>query len=604
MRTTREPIGVLCSRAGLWACSTTDAELIFIGAIIDLRRDPTAIRRRLGLHEDAADILSGSIHRLFLPVSPLTTPPKSALPDRFNVAVPFIDRHLRRRARRPRSAIRTAAGDGHLRRAGRPREPLRATRCSALGLERGDRLLMVVKDCPAFFYLFWGAIKAGIVPVPLNTLLRAADYAYMIEDSRLRGSSSTRTEFAGEVEPALAAARPEPQCAHRSMGVPRAAMAKASPSSRRGSPPPRPTTASGSIRRARPAGPRARSMPARHGGDQRALRRAACSASPRTTSASRPPSCSSPTAWATRMTFPLWVGGTAVLARRARPTPDSDLREHRALPAHALLRRADALRGPARRRSRRPRPTSPALRVCVSAGEALPADIFRRWKEQTGTIILDGIGSTEALHIFISQPARRRPRRAPAASPCPATRRGSSTRAASRCARARAAGCGSRARSTADVLLEQAGEDRRDHASTAGSTPATPTARRRGLLPLLRPQRRHAEGRRHLVLADRDRGALIGHPAVLEVAVVGDADADRADQARGLRGAASRRGGSDGAADELMAPLQEPPRALQVSRAGSSSSPSCPRPRPARSSASGCGPDADHRCSERSFRLV
>ena len=38
----------------------------------------------------------------------------------------------------------------------------------------------------------------------------------------------------------------------------------------------------------------------------------------------------------------------------------------------------------------------------VSAGEALPADIFRRWKEHTGTVILDGIGSTEALHIFIS----------------------------------------------------------------------------------------------------------------------------------------------------------------------------------------------------------
>ena len=35
---------------------------------------------------------------------------------------------------------------------------------------------MVVKDCPEFFYLFWGAIKAGIVPVPLNTLLRADDY--------------------------------------------------------------------------------------------------------------------------------------------------------------------------------------------------------------------------------------------------------------------------------------------------------------------------------------------------------------------------------------------------------------------------------------------
>ena len=38
---------------------------------------------------------------------------------------------------------------------------------------------MVVKDCPEFFYLFWGAIKAGIVPVPLNTLLRADDYSFI-----------------------------------------------------------------------------------------------------------------------------------------------------------------------------------------------------------------------------------------------------------------------------------------------------------------------------------------------------------------------------------------------------------------------------------------
>jgi acyl-CoA synthetase (AMP-forming)/AMP-acid ligase II len=42
-----------------------------------------------------------------------------------------------------------------------------------------------------------------------------------------------------------------------------------------------------------------------------------------------------------------------------------------------------------------------SLRACVSAGEALPAEIFRRWKETTGLTILDGIGSTEALHIFI-----------------------------------------------------------------------------------------------------------------------------------------------------------------------------------------------------------
>src|ERR1043166_779404 len=65
-------------------------------------------------------------------------------------------------------------------------------------------MVMVVADCPEFFYLFWGAIKAGIIPVPLNAILRAADYRIMLEDS---GCSAVvfSPEFAGEVEPALAA---------------------------------------------------------------------------------------------------------------------------------------------------------------------------------------------------------------------------------------------------------------------------------------------------------------------------------------------------------------------------------------------------------------
>jgi benzoate-CoA ligase family protein len=46
-----------------------------------------------------------------------------------------------------------------------------------------------------------------------------------------------------------------------------------------------------------------------------------------------------------------------------------------------------------------------SVRVCTSAGEALPPEIYNRWKERTGLEILDGIGSTEALHIFISNTA-------------------------------------------------------------------------------------------------------------------------------------------------------------------------------------------------------
>lgn len=43
-----------------------------------------------------------------------------------------------------------------------------------------------------------------------------------------------------------------------------------------------------------------------------------------------------------------------------------------------------------------------SVRLCVSAGEALPPEILKQWKALTGLDILDGIGSTEALHIFIS----------------------------------------------------------------------------------------------------------------------------------------------------------------------------------------------------------
>ncbi len=51
-----------------------------------------------------------------------------------------------------------------------------------------------------------------------------------------------------------------------------------------------------------------------------------------------------------------------------------------------------------------------SIRVCVSAGEALPAAVFNRWKEKFGLEILDGIGSTEILHIFLSnRPGKVKP---------------------------------------------------------------------------------------------------------------------------------------------------------------------------------------------------
>jgi benzoate-CoA ligase family protein len=99
------------------------------------------------------------------------------------------------------------------------------------------------------------------------------------------------------------------------------------------------------------------------------------------------------------MTFPLWVGGAAVLDDR-RPTPDTtfeNIEKFRPTLYYGVptlyVGQLAALETTTRDLS--------SVRACVSAGEALPADVFRRWKEKTGTVILDGIGSTEALHIFV-----------------------------------------------------------------------------------------------------------------------------------------------------------------------------------------------------------
>ena len=54
----------------------------------------------------------------------------------------------------------------------------------ALGLEQESRVALLLLDTVDFPIAFWGAIRAGMVPIPLNTLLAPEQYAYMLEDSR------------------------------------------------------------------------------------------------------------------------------------------------------------------------------------------------------------------------------------------------------------------------------------------------------------------------------------------------------------------------------------------------------------------------------------
>ena len=100
------------------------------------------------------------------------------------------------------------------------------------------------------------------------------------------------------------------------------------------------------------------------------------------------------------LTFPMSVGATAVLLP-ARPTPAEVfgiLKKHQPTIFYGVpTLYAAMLADPAR-----PQKSELRLRVCTSAGEALPAEIGRKWTAQYGCDILDGIGSTEMLHIFLS----------------------------------------------------------------------------------------------------------------------------------------------------------------------------------------------------------
>src|SRR5271166_1492766 len=99
----------------------------------------------------------------------------------FNVAVPFIDRHLDE-GRGQRIALRHQGGEVSYAQlaenVGRAGNAL-----LSLGIAPGERLIMAALDEPIFFYVFWGAIKAGIIPIAASTFLKTAEYRFLANDA-------------------------------------------------------------------------------------------------------------------------------------------------------------------------------------------------------------------------------------------------------------------------------------------------------------------------------------------------------------------------------------------------------------------------------------
>jgi benzoate-CoA ligase len=282
----------------------------------------------------------------------------------------------------------------------------RVNRCANalvdLGLQPEQRVLLCLQDTFDFPTAFLGSIKAGIVPVAVNTLLKAADYEYMLRDSRAcalivsapllpiftplldqmprlkhvivsHGESSGFHSFAKLLANAQdtfepAASSGDDACfwlySSGSTGAPKGTI-----------------HAHASL-----------------------IQTAELYARPILGIREDDVVFSAPKLFfayglGNALTFPLAVGATAVLMAE-RPTPDAvfaRLQRHRptifcGVPTLYASMLSAGL--PARNEM--------GLRVCVSAGEALPREIGERWTRHFGVEILDGIGSTEMLHIFLS----------------------------------------------------------------------------------------------------------------------------------------------------------------------------------------------------------
>jgi 4-hydroxybenzoate-CoA ligase len=279
-----------------------------------------------------------------------------------------------------------------------------------LGLPQEARIILLCHDTIDYPVAFWGAIRAGIVPIPLNTLLTAEQYAYLFADSR-----AAATVVAAQLAPTLLSIRA------RLPDLRKIIVAEASNAERAAlrdvlffddvlaQTEPRPFTpstmsdevafwmyTSGST------------------GDPKAVKHVHTSlmASARLMGqgvigihendvAFSAAKLSFSYGLGNAMAFPMSVGASTILLPE-RPTPQAvlaTLRRHRptifyAVPSlyAALLAQPDI--GPGAGSDR--------LRLCISAGEPLPAHLGERWRETVGIDVLDGIGSTEMLQTFLS----------------------------------------------------------------------------------------------------------------------------------------------------------------------------------------------------------
>jgi len=349
---------------------------------------------------------------------------------RFNLADHFLDRHLRE-GRGDKIAIRCEGRSVTYaqiaEQANRVGNGLRA-----IGVGKSERVVLLLPDIPEFAACYFGAIKIGAVAVPTNTSLRASDYGYLLDESEA-AALMVHSSIYPQLDPALSRYPrrvvvvaekgdrllcPETQIVEAvwSGGGGQSGLSPFSGSSivcggrewdawlAAQSPhlDPEPTedtdaafwlwtsgttgTPKGAVHLQRDwvssCENYARGVLAIHADDV-------------TFSSSK---LFHAYGLGNGLMFPFYVGASSVLfpgrpqaaailatAQAARPTLFFSVPTLYA----AMLQEPDSY-------------DLSSVRVAASAAEPLPAGIFRQWKERFGVEILDGIGSTEALHIYLS----------------------------------------------------------------------------------------------------------------------------------------------------------------------------------------------------------
>ncbi len=267
-----------------------------------------------------------------------------------------------------------------------------------LGVQPEQRILLCLQDGIDFPTAFLGAIKAGIVPVAVNTQLSADEFAFMLADSRAR-AVIVSTPLLPAIEAAVAAL-PEPRPRVIVSGGDLAGLLAASPAASDTAPthPHEPCFwlySSGST--GRPKGTVHVHSSLLATAELYAIPILGIGESDVVFSAAK---LFFAYGLGNALTFPMAVGATSVLtAERPSPTLVAEiLRRHRPTIFYGVPTLYNAMLAG----NELPGREGLALRRCVSAGEPLPAEIGRRWAERSGIDILDGIGSTEMLHIFLS----------------------------------------------------------------------------------------------------------------------------------------------------------------------------------------------------------